>query len=117
MNGESRPVSDPGYGAESVGPGPEVGDFPEKFQGMAFFLQRIRFRRGLPDKPQPFRRHLHGLPGSGGGDQPALYFHRGPSTDLAEGGFGFTAYGAPVKGTLDAGKGRSIVYFHKNKIF
>ena len=53
VDGVGHGVAHPGHGAEGVGAGPQVGDFPQEFQGMTLLLEGVFFRVGLAQDFQP----------------------------------------------------------------
>ena len=50
MNGVGHPVADPGHGAKGIGAGPQVGNLPQKLQGVAFLLEGVLLRVGRPQQ-------------------------------------------------------------------
>jgi hypothetical protein len=46
VNGKSKPVPYAGDRSEGICSGTQMRNLPEEFQGMAFFLKRLTFRRG-----------------------------------------------------------------------
>ena len=76
MNGVGRQGADAEHRLKSIGPGPQMGDRPQIFQRMAFFLQGI-IRGGRSFHLHGLRLDLKRLPGLRGGHQPSPDNNRG----------------------------------------
>jgi len=65
MDGIAERVSHPCHRSEHVRPCPEVGDFPQVLDGVAFLLQRIRIHRAFSDQGDVTTGHLDSLVSAG----------------------------------------------------
>jgi hypothetical protein len=129
VNGKSHAAPHAGNRAKGSGSGPQMGNFPQKFQGMSFFLQGISqrcqilrlcltiFRRGFADYQQRLRGNFHRLTGSGRGYQLPANGNRRTGTEDGKGGLDLGGTSAPVKSTLNTGKTGTVTDLDKNQIF
>ena len=62
VNGVAQPVAKTRHRPDGVGARPQMGDLPQEFEGMPFFLERISQGIGAPVNLDPFRSHFNGLP-------------------------------------------------------
>jgi hypothetical protein len=79
VNSEAQRVPDAGNRSEGIGARPQMGYFPQKFECMPFFLERIGISRSLADEFDMFSLQLDALVLSGRFDDSASEPYAGAS--------------------------------------
>ena len=78
MDGVGHGVPHPGHGAKGVGAGPQMGDLPEEFGGVAFLLEGISLGVGAAQDLQRRGLYLVFLALARRFDQDAFHAHAAP---------------------------------------
>jgi len=114
VHGEGHPVADAGHGAEGIGPGAEVGDLAEEFEGVRLLLQWIAVRGRLADDGQGADPDFQLLAGGRGGDEAALDADAGARRDAGELGGRGCCRGL-VEDALHVPHARAVVHFEEHR--